>query len=157
MAKGVLWEPWELELLRASRYARTRDLMERLPGRTMPAIREARRRIWEVAGEHRGDEPLVRAPGDYLETLSAYLLDDWECTRIWMKWNGYAGYRELTRDMSSVFGWVTVLCTAKGLSVWWVTAFFICMGLGGVLSLLAAFVFAFREWARSCTKVHRRP
>lgn len=55
-------------------------------------------------------EPAVKPPGDYAEVLSDYLVDEFECMAIWLRWNGYASYKEVSRDTR---GWVTVTCTAK--------------------------------------------
>lgn len=86
-----------------------KQLTELLPGRTAQAIGNVRARQSHYQDSGLPDFP-VKDPGDYVETLSSYLVDEFECLEIWLKWNGYATCRELTRDER---GWVTLLCTAK--------------------------------------------
>lgn len=87
-----------------------RKLTELLPGRTPQAIGNMRLRHCPQPLASVRAQPAVREPGDYVETLSAYLVDEWECLEIWLRWNGYSHHKELGRDR---LGWVTLLCTAK--------------------------------------------
>ncbi len=113
------WSEEELEVLRAApRSVTSRELASQLPGRTLSSVANVRIRLREAGGEPvydgRSEEPPVKKPGEYLETLSAYFMEYPEYVEIWMRWNGYVTYRELCRDMgASPLGVVTLLCQAK--------------------------------------------
>jgi hypothetical protein len=113
MARGENWTPGELEVIAANPGLTSPQLAELLPGRTVSAI--GKRRCYN--GNYRSkpeDHPAVKEPGEYLETLTAYFADHFDCLEIWLRWNGYATCRELSRDMkASPLGVVTLLCTAK--------------------------------------------
>lgn len=103
--RAPLWSDQDLELIR--QHLDDLPLLYTLfPLRSKAAVRN-KRDYYRVAREL---QPAVKAPGDYVEHLSVYLVDDWECLVIWLKWNGYTHHRELSRDR---IGWVTLLCTAK--------------------------------------------
>lgn len=108
--KGSTWSEEELATLREHPELSASKMSALLPGRTSQAIGNMRMRRFptDLVREHA--QPPVKAPGDYVETLSAYLTDEFECLHIWLKWNGYATCRELQRTR---LGWVTLLCTAK--------------------------------------------
>ncbi len=110
-ARGPAWTDDELRILASHPELSAREMMPFLPGRSSQAIGNIRLRRLGDRGGAFTEVPPVKAPGDYIEVLSAYLLDDFDCAMIWCKWNGYMGYRELSRDER---GWVTLLCTAKG-------------------------------------------
>lgn len=110
MAKAPPWTPAEVEVLASYPAMTARDLAALLPGRTPQAVGNMRARHLGRKGEAIVVEPPVKPPGEYAETLSHYVVDDFECMPIWLKWNGYAAYRELDRDER---GWVSILCTAK--------------------------------------------
>lgn len=112
MPRAVPWSDEELAIVAANPARTAVSLMPELPGRSAQAIGNMRRSLG-VRSAPIAVEPPVKPAGDYVETLSAYLVEDFECMQIWLKWNGYASYRELNRDMKGVFGYVTVLCTAK--------------------------------------------
>lgn len=85
------------------------NLAALLPGRSGRGVGNIRRTLGQHAVKQ-VDEPAVKEPGDYVETLACYLVDEFDCLEIWMRWNGYSSYRELSRTHA---GWVTLLCTAK--------------------------------------------
>jgi hypothetical protein len=115
MAKGVLWTDAELEIVRLHQHLPFAELHAMLPGRSDKSVYQARVRARQDAGElERAEQPEVKEPGEYLETLNAYFAGHAECLEIWMRWNGYITYRELCRDMAaSPLGTVTFLCEAK--------------------------------------------
>ena len=113
MANGAAWTDAELEILFAHPGLTARELCKFLPGRSPQAVGNMRARRMG----HRGGRgavlavtPVSKAAGEYRETLSSYLVDDFECMEIWLKWNGYASHKELSRDER---GWVSLLCIAK--------------------------------------------
>jgi|SRR5580693_2073341 hypothetical protein len=112
MSRAVPWSEEELEIVASNPAMTAVALMPQLPGRSAQAIGNMRRSLG-VRAAPPAVEPPVKAAGDYLETVSAYLADDFECMQIWLKWNGYASYRELNRDLKGMFGHVTILATAK--------------------------------------------
>jgi len=113
------WSEAELAILAAHPDLSTKDLAARLPGRTPQSIGNKRKWFSEDPTKCEGtptipDVPASKEPGDYLETLSPLLVDDFDCLDIWLRWNGYATCRELCRDLKvGAFGLVTLLCTAK--------------------------------------------
>jgi hypothetical protein len=109
---GKRWSGDELDFIRDTMDRPVSEVASAL-GRSEASVEQARTRSRHGREEAVAAVPLVKSPGEYIETLSAYLVDDWECMEIWMRWNGYAAYRELSRDPGGVFGHVTVLCTAK--------------------------------------------
>jgi hypothetical protein len=110
MYNGAGWTDAEKEIILANPAMSAPRLMALLPSRSTQAIGNMKRQLLGHKSEVPVDEPMVRPAGDYVETLSHYLVDEWECLAIWLKWNGYHTYRELCRDPR---GWVTILCTAK--------------------------------------------
>lgn len=113
MANGIPWTDDELRVLEENPEMSSQRLAGLLPNRTPQAIGNKRNQTFGNRGNAFTAEPPVKPAGDYLETVSAYLVDDFECMQIWLKWNGYASYRELNRDLKGMFGYATVLCTAK--------------------------------------------
>jgi hypothetical protein len=111
MASRMPWTAAELAVVAAHPGMTSGELAALLPGRSSQAVGNLRARHF---GRHGNvvprDEPQVKEPGEYTEHLSAYLVDEFECMEIWLKWNGYASYREAGRDK---YGWVTLVCTAK--------------------------------------------
>lgn len=107
--KGNTWSEAELAVLKANPDLTSRELTKLLPGRTGQAIGNMRLRHCPNPKTDL-DQPVIKPPGDYLELLAAYLVDDFECLEIWARWNGYASYREISRDE---LGWVTLVCQAK--------------------------------------------
>lgn len=104
------WSEEELERIRANSHLTPIELAKLFPNRTLAACSQARFRI----DGRKPPKPvayLVKPPGDYEERLCEFLVDDFECMGIWLKWNGYASHRVLGRDER---GWVIVLCTSKG-------------------------------------------
>ena len=114
--RSTLWTEEEVAVVRANRELTSTQLAELLPGRTASAVRTLRLTGMKAPGSKRNEGkiplefPAVKPPGDYVEVLSSYLTDEFEEMGIWLKWNGYAASRELSRTRE---GWVTVLCTAK--------------------------------------------
>jgi len=106
----VPWTEAELAILAANADLTARALTELLPGRSGRAIGNMRLRHCGHRGRAIVAVPPARAPGDYVEILSAYLADEPGAMESWLHWNGYAGYRELNR---SRLGWVTLLCTVR--------------------------------------------
>ena len=110
MPRASVWTDEELAILDANPELSAAQVAKLLPGRSGQAVGNKR------ANRHRGgfayqrEQPPVIEPGEYIETLWALLVDDFEIMGVWLKWHGYASYRELGRDR---FDWVTVLCTAK--------------------------------------------
>jgi hypothetical protein len=103
------WTETELSLIRDNPQMTPRELSEHLGNRTLNACAQARFRL-DGRKAALVPEYAVKAPGEYTETLSAYLVDEFDCLEIWMKWNGYAAWRETSRDE---LGWVNFICTAK--------------------------------------------
>lgn len=113
------WSDAELAILRDNPHLPTSVLKARLPNRSSMAIGNKRKWFSDNPVKCEGtpenpEVPPTKDPGDYIETLSSLLVEDFECMEIWCKWNGYASWRELGRDMGvGAFGVVSVLCTAK--------------------------------------------
>ena len=103
------WTEEELQLIRENPGMSSANLAALMPNRSGRGVGNIRRTLGQSAPKQE-DKPAVKAPGDYVETLSAYLVDEFDCMEIWLRWNGYSSYRELSRDHA---GWVTILCTAK--------------------------------------------
>lgn len=103
--RGDVWTEAELAVIRAHSRDDFTRLYELLPERSPSSIRNKHYHL-----HNSKTAPLVRHPGDYVEILSSYLVDEWECLEIWLRWNGYATCKEMSRDRH---GWVTLLCTAK--------------------------------------------
>lgn len=85
------------------------NLAQLLPARTGQAVGQMRRYLGQTAVSQ-AEMPPLKKPGDYVEILADYLVDEFDCMEIWLRWNGYSSYRELHRTRA---GWVTLLCTAK--------------------------------------------
>ena len=110
--RGAPWMDAEIEILRAHSDLSSADLVAYLPQRTAQAIGNLRtRRFGSPLHEEDKPTPAVKAPGEYAEHLADLLVDNWECLEIWLRWNGYASGREVSRSLN---GWVTLICTAKG-------------------------------------------
>ena len=107
--RGPEWTAQELAVVADNPRLPTSQLVPLLPGRSPQAIGLIRRRSGRTGGVP-DEHPPVKDPGDYLEVLSYYITDDVELMQIWLYWNGYASWRELSRDRR---GWVTMTCTAK--------------------------------------------
>lgn len=103
------WYGWEIDIVRDHPELMPRELAELLPGRTVDACAQARFRL-DGRKPPKVGEFLVKDPGEYIELLSSFLVEDFECMGIWMKWNGYASFRVLEMDTR---GFVHCLCTAK--------------------------------------------
>ena len=110
---GAPWTEAELDTVASHPELTGYALAALLPGRSPYSVGNIRKRSRYPDAPHGTPvpEPAVKAPGDYLETLADLLADDFELLGIWVKWNGYASVRELSRD---ALGWVTLICTAKG-------------------------------------------
>jgi hypothetical protein len=78
--------------------------------RSEHAIEQARTRVRHGREKAPVEVPVVRKPGDYIETLAPVFVEDFECMEIWLKWNGYACYTVVGRE--DRFG-LTLICTAK--------------------------------------------
>lgn len=107
--RGVIWSLDETEFVLAHPELSDKELSALMRGRSWQAIHNLRCRQAKSYGPE-SEQPAVKAPGDYVEHLASYLVDDFECMEIWTRWNGYSSFRELSRDDR---GWVTVLCQAK--------------------------------------------
>lgn len=111
------WTADELAILAANPGMTTKALASMLPERSVQAI--GNKRKWYSDDPQKCDDdvhaqkPPVKPPGEYEEVLGVPLVEDFECMEIWMKWNGYASYREIGRDMEGVFGQVFLVCEAK--------------------------------------------
>jgi hypothetical protein len=104
------WTGEELDFLRETMDMPRLEVGEAL-GRSAEAVAQARSRMRLGRRENKPvDSYAVKAPGEYIELLSAYLAEDLGCMEIWCRWNGYATYRVTGRD---VMGFVVLLCTAK--------------------------------------------
>lgn len=110
--KGEFWSDEDKVFVQQTMDLPVAEVAETL-GRSRQSIEQARTRLRHGRAQAGKDEPPVKSAGDYVETLSACLVDDWECLSIWLRWNGYHTYRELSRDPKGVFGYVTIICTAK--------------------------------------------
>lgn len=106
MSRGPDWTDAELAIVRCNLHLSAAQIAAKLPGRSRSALSNVRLRLLKAP-----ETPPVKAPGDYVETLSEFIVDDFDCMQIWMKWNGYACYRELRREQRGFY--VQVLCTAK--------------------------------------------
>jgi hypothetical protein len=112
--RGPEWTDEEIALVRQHRDEPVAIIAALLPHRSVSAIKNVKYRVLDILDHGKTEQPPVKAAGDYIETLSAYFVDDWECLSIWLKWNGYHAYRELSRDMGvGALGIATLLCTAK--------------------------------------------
>lgn len=106
--KGTTWSDAELQVIRDNPDMTAEELTALLPGRTLQSIGNKR---WT---NRNIEVPPVKEPGNYIESVSALIADDFELMGIWCKWNGYAAWRELSRDMTvGAFGIVTAVCAAK--------------------------------------------
>lgn len=111
--KGEFWSDEDKAFVQETMDMPVAEVAETL-NRSRQSIEQIRTRLRHGRDKEPLAVPLVRPAGDYVETVSAILADDWECLHIWLKWNGYHSHRELSRDMrASVFGIVTILATAK--------------------------------------------
>lgn len=108
--RGTAWTEAEITIVRDNPELFPKDLVKFLPGRTHNAIAQVRFRL---DGRKAAIKPeyAVKVPGKYVECLSHYLVQDFECMEIWARWNGYATWEVLEMDER---GWVRVRCTAKG-------------------------------------------
>ena len=98
------WSDEELAVLAAHPELPSDEFSRLLPGRSAQSVQHMR------GGKVLAPVPLVKPSGDYVEIRAAYLVDELEAMEAWLHWNGYASFRELSRDK---LGWVTVLCTSK--------------------------------------------
>lgn len=115
MAKRQPWTDEEIGVVRGHRDERAEDIVKLLPGRSVSAVKNVKYRVLDILDHGRTEKPRVKPAGDYVETMSAYFADHWDCLAIWLKWNGYSHHRELSRDMTvGALGIVTILCTSKG-------------------------------------------
>lgn len=106
------WTEAEDEILKANLETPLSRLAPLIPGRTPNAIQQRQHRFRHA--DAREEKPPVKEAGEYIETLSAYFIDQPGCLDIWLKWNGYFTCRELCRDMKATpLGIVTLLCEAK--------------------------------------------
>ena len=110
MPRASVWTDEELVILDAHPELSASQMSKMLPGRSAQAVGNKRANRGRGGFAYQREQPPVIAPGEYIETLWAYLVDDFEIMGIWLKWHGYASFRELTRNH---LDWVTVLCTAK--------------------------------------------
>jgi hypothetical protein len=108
--RNAAWTEDELNFIREHPMMPPIELAEWLPGRTLNACAQARFRL-DGRKPPKPTEYAVKAPGDYLEYLAIYLVEDFECMEIWARWHGYATWEALGRDER---GWIHVRCTAKG-------------------------------------------
>jgi hypothetical protein len=105
MAKGARWTAEEFRIVRENAGLSAREVATLLPGRTTAAVAQVRARM-----RARDELPAVKPPGDYIEMLSEYFAGHFEEMAIWLKWNGYASYKVLSRDR---MGYLTLLCVSK--------------------------------------------
>jgi hypothetical protein len=103
------WTEAEMSFIREHPELTPKELSEHLTNRTLNACAQARYRLDGRKPDVK-PEYAVHEPGEYTEHLADLLVDEFDCLEIWMKWNGYAAWREVSRDRC---GWVTLSCTAK--------------------------------------------
>lgn len=104
------WSEAELDLIRSNLALTPIELARLFPNRTLAACSQARFRL-DGRKPARRDAYAVKIPGDYIEFLSPYLVEDFDCMEIWARWNGYATWDVLGQDEH---GWVHMRCIAKG-------------------------------------------
>jgi hypothetical protein len=109
--RNAAWTEAELDLIRNNLHLSPIELAKLFEGnRTLAACSQARFRL-----DGRKAAKLVeyakKPPGEYIEHLSLFLVEDYECMEIWTRWNGYATWETLGIDER---GYVHVRCTAKG-------------------------------------------
>jgi hypothetical protein len=107
---GAGWTEPELQFVRDHPEMLPRELARHLPNRSLASCAQARFRL-DGRKPPRQDAYAVKVPGNYVECLSSYLVEDLSCMEIWVRWNGYATWKVLGKDER---GWVHLLCTAKG-------------------------------------------
>ena len=109
--RNAAWTEEELDLIRANLHLSPIDLAKLFEGRrTLAACSQARFRL-DGRKPALAPEYAVKAPGAYIEHLSLFLVEDYECMEIWTRWNGYATWDVMGTDDR---GYVHVRCTAKG-------------------------------------------
>lgn len=106
---GRFWAGYEHDTIRNTMDWAVADVAELL-GRSKKSVEQARTREKNGRQKKPAEIPPVRPPGSSEECLDCWLVDDWECMAIWLKWNGYDSYYEVSRDK---FGYVTLICTTK--------------------------------------------
>lgn len=111
--KGAFWSDEDLEFVRGTLELPVKEVSAAL-GRTRQSIEQARTRIKHGRASLETAVPVVKAPGDYLETLSSYFAGQFDLMEIWCRWNGYSHYRLLCETNHGIFGSSTLICTAKG-------------------------------------------
>jgi hypothetical protein len=104
------WTEEELSFIRDHPTMPPIELAKWLPGRTLNACAQARFRL-DGRKPPKPTEYDKKLPGDYIEQLSLFLVEDFECMEIWARWHGYATWETLGIDER---GFVHVRCTAKG-------------------------------------------
>jgi hypothetical protein len=105
------WTEAEMDLIRDNINLSPIELAKLFEGtRTLAAVSQAKFRL---AGRKPAKvvEYEVKAPGDYIEHLSLFLVEDFECMGIWARWHGYATWELMSTDER---GFAHVRCTAKG-------------------------------------------
>lgn len=105
------WTGAELDLIEENPDLDSRSLAALLPGRTSQAVGNVRSAHFGHRPGVPDEKPVVKAPGQYVETLATFFTEEFELMEIWAKWNGYSSYRIIC---TTNLGWSTVLCEAKG-------------------------------------------
>lgn len=108
--RNAPWSEAELDFIRSHPEMPPKVLAEHMADRTLAACAQARFRL-DGRKPARRDAYAVKVPGDYIEFLSPYLVEDFDCMEIWARWNGYATWDVLGQDDR---GWIHLRCTAKG-------------------------------------------
>jgi hypothetical protein len=108
--RNACWTEAELSFIREHPMMPPIELAQWLPGRTLNACAQARFRL-DGRKPPKPDAYEIKVPGDYIEQLSLFLVEDFECMEIWARWHGYATWETLGIDER---GFVHVRCTAKG-------------------------------------------